>query len=174
MLIEATKLIGLPIAAEDTMSKVGAVSGIVVDPENGQLLGLIISNGIFLPKKALSAFDIKFWDPAGIITLYENNLVAPTEIVRIQNVLERKIELLGMLARTESGKSLGHVEDFVIETETQSVVKYYLKDLLKKRVMGSDKVVSIDKEIVFTDDAAVETEVIKSEAVAPLTEAQTA
>lgn len=158
MMIEALKLINLPVAAEDTLSKVGSIRQIVVDPANGHILGFLVAPGGFFAKlKVLSIVDVKFWDPAGLVTAYENNLVNLLEIVRIKNVLDRKIDLIQMPAQTESGKSLGQVDDFLIDTDTESIVKYYLKDLLgKTRVMPADKVISIDKKIVFADDAAVE------------------
>jgi uncharacterized protein YrrD len=84
-------------------------------------------------------------------------LVKPSEIVRINNLLEREFDLMGLPAKTETGKQLGDVNDFLLDTETQVVIKYYLKDLLdQSRVMPAEKVVSIDKEIIFTDDQAVD------------------
>ena len=153
MMIEATKLINLPVAAEDTLAKAGEIRQIVIDPENGRVLGFLVSGGIFSKPLALSIVDIKFWDPQGLVTTYEKNLVPPSEIVRIKVVLDKKINLLNLPAQTESGKPLGRVEDFLIDTETECIVKYYLRDLLgKSRIMPADKVISIDKTIVFTDD----------------------
>jgi len=156
-MIEATKLIGLPVAAEDTLSKAGEIRQIVVDPENGHILGFSVSGSLFSHPKVLSIMDVKFWDPAGLVTEKQNNLVEIKEIVRVQNVLAKKIDLLQMPAKTQSGKSLGHVENFLIDTNTETVVKYYLRDLLgKSRILPSDKVISIDKVITFADDAGVE------------------
>jgi len=82
-------------------------------------------------------------------------LVPPSEIVRIKEVLDKNIILIGMPAKTESGKSLGTVEDLLIDTDTSCVAKYYLKDLLgNARVLSSDKVSRIDKAIIFSDDVA--------------------
>jgi uncharacterized protein YrrD len=168
MLIEAKKLINLPVAAEDTLSKIGSIKQIVIDPETGQLLGFLVQTGFWSGTLALSAMDIKFWDKDGIITASGENLVEPAEIVRIQRVLEKNINLLEMPAETETGKSLGIIEDFVIDTETSSVTEYYLKDIIgKKRIMPASKVVSIDKKIVFTDDE-------EKEKVPGVFEAQTA
>lgn len=167
MFIEAIKLINLPVAAEDELSRVGSIHQIVVDPENNQLLGFIVKTGFFSGSKALSAMDIKFWDKDGLVTSSEENLVELDEIIRIKNVLDKNINLIDLPAQTESGKSLGLVENFLIDTETNSIVKYYLKDMLGKcRVMPSDKVIKIDKTIIFTDDEAVE--------VSAVVEAQTA
>jgi uncharacterized protein YrrD len=156
MFIEAKKLIGLPVAAEDTQSKVGEIRQIIVDPENGNLLGFIVSRGgIFSPKKVLSISDIRDWDPAGLVTGSIDNIVNAEEIVRVKEVINKKIFLLGMSAKTESGKGLGVVEDLLIDTDGQCVAKYYLKDLLgNSRIFLSDKVAKIDKAIIFTDDVA--------------------
>ncbi len=156
MYIEAKKLIGMPVAATDTQSKVGEIRQIIVDPENGNLLGFLVSSGgIFSPKKVLSITDIRDWDPKGIVTESIDNLVSAEEIIRIKEILDKKINLLGMRAKTESGKGLGVVEDLLIDTDNQCVGKYYLKDLLgDARVFGSEKVQKIDTAIIFSDDVA--------------------
>lgn len=154
MFIEARKLIGLPVAAQDSQSKIGRISQILVDPQNGRLLGFLVQEGgFFSAKKALSIVDVREWDPNGLVTTSVENLVPPAEIIRLREILAKKIFLLGMKAKTEQGKSLGLLEDFLIDTGTESVTKYYLKDLLgKARVLPSDKVVRIDKTIIFADD----------------------
>lgn len=154
MFIEATKLLNLPIASEESMSKIGIISEIIVDPENGVVCGLQVKPlGLFSPKKVLSVVDILAWDPNGIVTRDEENLVDASEIVRIEKILEKQIFLIGLKAETENGKNLGQVEDFLIDTETQTVSKYYLKNLFgESLILGHDKVVRIDKKIIFTDD----------------------
>lgn len=154
MFIEATKLIGLPVAARDDQIKAGVIRQILVDPQNGQLLGFLVKiDGLFSPQKALSIIDVIDWDPKALVTASIDNLVDPSEIVRFKKVIDEKIYLLGMKAKTESGIGLGEVENFLIDTNTQSVTKYYLKDLLgKSRILTSDKVSRIDKVILFVDD----------------------
>jgi len=154
MFIEAKKILGLPVAAVDTESRIGEVRQILIEPENGALLGFLVqTGGILSPKKVLSAVDIREWDPNGLVTESIDNLVPPVEIVRIKEVLDKNIILIGMPAKTESGKRLGSVEDLLIDTDTNSVAKYYLKDLLgNSRVLPADKVFRIDKQVIFTDD----------------------
>lgn len=156
MFIEAKKLIGLPLAAQDTQSKIGELRDIVVDPENGKLLGFLVQEGSFLSsRKALSIIDVIDWDPNGLVTATIDNLVELKDIVRIKELVNKNMELLGKKAKTESGKSLGEIENFLIDTDTQTVVKFYLKDLLgHSRIFSADKVVRIDKNIIFSDDVA--------------------
>lgn len=152
MLIEAKKLIGLAVASEDELAKIGLITQIVVEPENGRLLGFLVATGFFATK-ALSIIDVKYWDPEGLVTGSEENLVEPHEIVRLKKVLLDGINLMNMPAVTESGKILGSVENFLVDTETQTVAKYYLRDLLgNARVMSPDQVIKIEKKIIFCDD----------------------
>lgn len=160
MFIEAKKLIGLPIAALDTQSKIAEIQKILVDPNNGNVLGFLVSSGgIFAPKKVVSAIDIRDWDKNGLVIDSIDNMIEPNDIVRIKDVLDQKIDLLGMKAKTESGKNLGSIENFLIETETNCVIKYYLKDLVSKaRIYPAEKVVRIEKQaIIFSDDVEIPT-----------------
>lgn len=156
MMIEAKKLIGLPVAAIDTESKIGAIKEIVVDPETGKLLGFLVKTGrVFSHTLALSIVDIKEWDPNGMVTESVENLVPAEEIIRIRDVLSKNQPILNMHAQTESGKSLGLCENFLIDTETESVVKFYLKDILgKTRIFPSESLIKIDKALIFRDDVA--------------------
>ena len=166
MMIEATKLIKLPVAALDTQEKIGEIQEILVDPKNGGVLGFLVkTNGLFGAQKALAAVEVSEWDPNGLVTESAGNLVEPEEIIRIKEVLKKNILLLGMSAETENKKGLGRVENFLIDTDTDMIIKYYLRDLLgKSRIMSADKVISIDKVIVFADD---ETETLNRSVTEP-------
>ncbi len=154
MFIEARKLIGLPVAAIDSGSKIGVVSKVVVEPQNGNLLGFMVkSGGLFSESKALATIDVFEWDPNGLVTRTIDNLVPPAEIVRLNEILKINFDLLDLKAKTEAGKNLGQVENFLVDSATGTVVKYYLKDLISgKRVLSSDKVIKIDKAIIFSDE----------------------
>ena len=76
MMIEAKKIIGLPIAAMESQSKIGEIRDLIIDPENGNLLGFLVQvGGFFSTGKILSIVDIREWDPNGIVTEKEENLV---------------------------------------------------------------------------------------------------
>lgn len=158
MFIEARKLIGLPLAAMETQSKIGEIREVLIEPENGKLLGFLVQQGatgwrIFSPLKALAVVDVKAWDPHGLVTQSLENLVEPQEIVRIQEVLDKKIKLLGLPAKTESGKNLGKVEDFLIDSVTETVVKIYLQDLLgNSRIFAWEKIIKIDQAVILADE----------------------
>ena len=155
MFIEATKIIGLPIASIEEESKVGDVLQLVVDPQNGALLGFLVrSGGIFAQSKALSVVDIREWDPNGLVIGSINHIVPVDEIVRLKEIVDQKLVILGLKAQTESGKNLGVIENLLIDTDTLTVAKYYVKNVLlgDERVFPANSVIKIDKIVVFQDD----------------------
>jgi uncharacterized protein YrrD len=157
MLIEAKKLISLPVASMEDGEKIGEITKIIVDKNSASILGFLVkSGGLLSPKLALSIVDITEWDPNGIVTNSMDNLVPPDEIVRLNDVLKSNFDIFGTKAKTESGKNLGTVDNFLIDTETGTIAKYYLKDIINgERIFSADKVIKIDKAIIFSDDVAV-------------------
>jgi len=156
MFIEATKIIGLSIASIEEKSKVGEILQLVIDPKNGSLLGFLVrSGGIFSQSKALSVVDIREWDPNGLVIGSVNHIVPVDEIVRLKEIVDQKLVILGLKAQTESGKNLGVIENLLIDTDTLTVAKYYIKNILlgDERVFPSNRVIKIDKTVVFQDDA---------------------
>ena len=51
MFIEAKKILGLSVAAVDTESKIGEIRQLLIEPENGTLLGFLVQTGGILSPK---------------------------------------------------------------------------------------------------------------------------
>ncbi len=153
MFIEAKKLIGLPIAAMDTQSKIADIQKVLVDPTDGSILGFLATTGFLNPPKVIAAVDISDWDPNGLVTPSAENLVDTADVLRIKEAIDQRTDLFGMKAKTKSGKSLGKVDDFLIDTATCHIVKFYLNDLvLKSRVLDVEKVIKIEKKVIIFED----------------------
>jgi sporulation protein YlmC with PRC-barrel domain len=68
-------------------------------------------------------------------------------------------ELLGLLVETKSGQSLGNISGFEIETDTQQIIKYFVKTnsfiknfLVPELIVDYRQVISITKEKMVVDD----------------------
>ena len=136
-------------------AKVGEILQLLIDPKNGALLGFLVrAGGLFSGPKALSIIDIREWDPNGLVILSVNHVVPVDDIVRLKKIVDDKTIILGMKAQTESSKSLGNIDNLLIDTDANAVVKYYVKNILTgdERVFPSSAVVKIDKAVVFQDD----------------------
>jgi uncharacterized protein YrrD len=157
MLIEASKLIHLPIGALDSQAKIGSVQNIIIDPKNGELLGFFVKeSGLFSPTKVLSSTDITEFDANGLVTKTNDNFVDLKEIIKIKDVVKKNIKIIGASAITESGSKVGKVFDLLINTDTLLVVKYYIKGFFQDKIISSGQIIKINKHGVIVSDDTLE------------------
>lgn len=156
MLLQASQIVGLPVGATDTQSRVGTVSRIVVDPDTGQILGFVVKTGLIGGEKVLSYHDVTAVDHAGVLVRDPAHVLPQDEVAPIKKALSERRSLLGQRVVTEGGTNLGKVADLVINTEMAMVVKLYVSHLLEERILPLDKVVKVTKDhIVVKDDVVL-------------------
>lgn len=170
MLIQASNLIKLPVAAIDAQSKIGEVARIIINPENGEVLGFLVTiDEGWLGKKykVLSANDVIAVEKTGIVTKNADNLVEPDEIVRAKKILDKKIYVIGQRAMTKSQKNLGRVEDLLLNSETLEVLKYYIHGIFQEKIIPASKIAEITaKAVIFSDDVIEEAPLAEPEGAA--------
>jgi uncharacterized protein YrrD len=166
MLILATKLYRTPITAPGA-GKLGELGNPIVNPRNGQLLAFhVLSNSLFGPKNIISTTDIIVFDPKIIVINNPSSVINPKEVVRISESLEQKITLMKTKAYTQNKIYLGRVEDAVINSETYTIVKLYLKHFLQSRILPTDKIVEIKRNKIIFDDSVIAPNIEASGALA--------
>lgn len=154
MLIQASNLYGQPIITDENKEQVGRVSGIIIDPENGRVLAFM-SNTLFQKPRVVAEQDVLDITRAGIIINDARAMISPSEIIKVEKVIKKKIQILGSSTITESKKKLGIVEDFVIETDTATIIKFYIKGgvFAPSLILSSDNVIKIiPGKIIFSND----------------------
>lgn len=161
MLILATNLYRKPIMDLGS-HKLGELGDPIINPLNGQLLAFHVVTGPFTKKKIISLTDIVVLDPRVILVNKEDCIIDLQEIVRANQSFERKITLLKTKAFTQSNNYLGRVQDVVIDSETNCIIKYYLKYYLQDKILPADKVIEIKPNRIIFDDS-VNTPTIQTE-----------
>jgi len=155
MLLLSSQIINLPVGSLESQSKVGVIRSIVFDPQNGKVLAFLVqTGGLLSANRALSTIDVAEIDKQGLVIKSQEELVPIEEIIRLKDVLKRKIPILGQVAKTESGRGLGRISDVLIDCQTMAIVKYYLKGLfVGERILPAENVVEIKKEgVIFQED----------------------
>jgi uncharacterized protein YrrD len=156
MLVQASSLQNNRIQSLEDQQTVGKISDIVVDPDNGQILGLVITSFMAKPR-VLSPLDVVGFSPDLVAIKNKDVVLDLSEIVRADKVWKQKIRLINSVCKTESGKFLGWVEDYVIDLDTMTVIKYYVNGqrLLSfgpGRIILADHTVSIKPGLVIVED----------------------
>ncbi len=155
MLILATKLFRSPVVSAGT-GKLGELGEPIVDPQNGRLIAFFVSGGIFEPKKIISIGDILMLNPQITIVNNPDSVLPPNEIVRVDQFIKSRIKFLKSKACTKNKTYLGTIEDVVIDTETQSIIKYYIKNIIRDRILPSDLVVEIQPDKIIFEDSVLD------------------
>lgn len=165
MLYKASHIMGLPIAAIEEKEKIGAIREIVIDRKDASIIGFIVDVGgvLFHNKKFISQVDVLDIDEHGVTTRTNENIIDPSQVVRVKKIVDDGFRLVGMPTYTRSKKYLGRVNDYVIDTKTLSVIKFYINNLLDHKIFDYKKVYKIKKDkIIFKDDVEkVRTQVLK-------------
>lgn len=173
MLQKATSIQNLPIFSASSGRKLAQVFDIVINPDDGNVLAFTIEpKKVFSLPKVISPKDIWQFSVRGIIIKDDNSIINVNEIVRVEDVLSNKIEIIKSKVYTEGDKYLGRVKDFVINTnffclDRIYIEKPFIKGLLDEGLsIPRQNIVSIEKnKIIVKNDFLVKEKNHEKEAV---------
>jgi len=155
MLIHAKNTIGMNIIEMTELKKIATVKNIIVDPENGAILGFLLEKPHFFAKpKVVSVKDIVEFYADGILVRDQEAIVDIGEILKIKDVLQKKIFLLKSKVFTQKGQYLGMLDDFIFDTNLNFLVTIVAKKIFpkEKRIMSADRILSIlPKRVIIRD-----------------------
>ncbi len=154
MLLELSKIRGVPVGVMDEQKAVGSVEMPVVLADDAKVIGFLIRlKGIMSRKKVVSFADVVDLDGKGLVVNSADNLLAIDEILRIKDILRQGFKLIGLPAKTKNKKYLGRITDAVIETTSGDIIRLYVKNLLDERIFERSMIHDIKpKEIILTFD----------------------
>lgn len=157
MLIELSKLKGLPVGIMDEARKGGEVLRAVFDFSQIKVIGLLIqSAGIWGRGKVVALDDVVAVDSSGVVIRSEDDILEREEIVRVDKILKKKTKLIGLRAYNKEGGFLGYVYDGVIDVQTGDLMRIYVKFLWRKYIFGRSQIIELnEKKVVFDTNAKI-------------------
>jgi len=111
MIRQLSHIIGTPILSHDEGHPLGQVEDIIIHPDTGRVEGLWVKP-FTLPMRhaVLPSEGIVAWKK-NLYVKDEGAFADPEEIIRISEILARKIRFVGNRVKSESGKRFGRVFD---------------------------------------------------------------
>jgi uncharacterized protein YrrD len=173
MLIKGTSLINKQIRSMRDGSMIARVADLIIDPNNGKLLAFKLQKSKFFKPKIICAIDISGFTPLFLVVKDDSVVIDADEVVKIKEVLAKKIMIIGNKVKTENGKKLGICENILIDTATSMTTKFYVKSsgllgsLQPDRIIPSSAVVRIDCNAIVVKENGVKE---KATAVAGIAE----
>lgn len=150
MIIELSRVLETAVH-DSTGAKVATVERAVFNGRKAQLIGLLVTLPNLVKKSAVIYFeDILSLDRQMVVIDSKNDL--KTELKEFNELMKSFGPVIGISAKTESGRYLGKIQDLYLDGESGLIVRFYLRHLLKERLIPRDFLVSISsREVIFKD-----------------------
>jgi len=103
----------------------------------------------------LPTADIREVSPIGIIVDSIDSLALGSDIARVQTIRDMRFSLVGLRLETKSGKKLGVIEDFSVDSISFIVMNLIVKRPAIKALFDATLVISRDKIIEVNDNKIV-------------------
>lgn len=143
MLILSAILLNKEVLSLRTGLPVATVSGVVINPNNLKIEGFYCIDRFNKDKLVLLTQDIREVLPNGYVINDHDVLSDPSELIRLQKVLELNYDLIAKEVVTLAGQKVGKVSDYAAESSSLYIQKIYVSQSIFKSLTGGS--LSIDR-----------------------------
>jgi len=172
-----SQLIGAEIILFQERVIVGRVTRVLIDPDNGSLVGFVArpvhqNKDAYIPTNEIKGLGKKLIIVEGL-----SSLSAADDVVKIDKVLKNEPMIIGSQVYSESGQHLGRVEDATLDMTLAVLKKLYVKPLFlagilkEQQLIDASQIVKIEeKKIIVRDSKIKEKSALAMPAEIPLAE----
>lgn len=161
MLQLSSALKNLPVMSLRTGTQVAVALAPIINPNNLKIEGFYCQDTYHKGKHGeiiLINQDIRDIIPQGIVVNDYDVLTEPSELVRLQDILRMRFEVIGKQVTTTRHARVGKVEDYSVELSGMYIQKLYVSRPLYRNFSGGNlgvdrtQIVEItDKKIIIQD-----------------------
>lgn len=144
-----------PVMSLRNSMQVGTALQPIINPNNLKIEGWYCQDRFSKKQLILLSMEVRDILPQGIVVNDHEALSDPQELVRLQDILKLKFELLGKLVVSASKKSIGKVSDYAVEMESLYILKLYVTPPLLKSFSAGPLVVDRNQIIEITSKKIV-------------------
>lgn len=150
---------GVPVMSLQTSAPIAQTSALVIDPRQLKVVAFYLAGPrLDVNPAILNVSDIREIGSMGFIVDSADVIMAPDDLVRLKDVLEINFQLDGKPVITQSGKKIGSVANFTLDSTTLYIVKLHVQPGLWQSFKNTEllidrtQVVSVsDQEVVVKD-----------------------
>ncbi len=136
--------------------KVGSLAQPLVDPATLTIVAYTV-NGSFANDTTmlLRLADVREMSELGMIIDSVDELITPTDVIKIQRLYELKFHLLGMTVQDKRGRRLGKISDYTIETGNFVIQQLIVRRSWLHRLNDAELVIHRSQIIEINNDAII-------------------
>lgn len=145
-----------------TGTAVADITQPIINPNNLKIEGFYCEDIFNRTQLVLLYQDIRENLPQGFVVDDIDALVPPSELVRLEEILNLNFQLIGKPVETQGKEKIGKVADFATELESMYIQKLYVgRSMLKSLTTGQ---LSVDRNniIEITNRRIVITDLLKT------------
>ena len=163
MLVVGSKLIGTPVMSLHVGGELARTKRAIVDPEDLRVIAYELTGAHVrgMRETILRTDDVREYGRLGLIVDSVDELVAREDVVRIDEVMKLKFDLIGLKVVTKKGRKVGRLTDYTVDAQTflvQQIIvqKSFATSLVAtERTIDRSEIVEVtDGKIVIKDDKA--------------------
>ena len=153
-MLKASDVIGRQITVRDGGQIVGKIKDLVVDSAGRQVIGIVLSDGMFSAPRVAAWKAVQAFGPDTVVVDTAGSVVKADEIPEIKAVLDKKTKIRGLKVLTTTGKELGKIADFTFDETTASVSGYELSSGLFSGAFDGTPFLPLPPSIELGEDVA--------------------
>lgn len=156
MLLLNDKVQSLPVVSLQTGRKLADITQPVVDPRQLQVLAYFCEGpNVDIHPAVLHTDDIREVSSLGLIIDSAENIMSPQDLIRLQEVLSYKFNLIGMKVVDEAGNKLGKVQNFSIETNTFFIIKLHVQPNWLNALHTAENIIDRSQVVEINDKGII-------------------
>lgn len=156
MLVSAERFDNAPVMSLQTGSELARTSRAIIDPRNLTIPAYELEGRLLdQPPSLLRINDIREIGPLGIIIDSVDELVSPSDVLKIKEVYEINFKLVGLKVVDDSKRNIGKVIGYTIEAGNFTIQQLRVKRPLLKSFGDTEFLIHRSQIIKVTDDKVV-------------------
>jgi sporulation protein YlmC with PRC-barrel domain len=162
MLQLSNALLNRPVMSLRTGQQIATANEPIINPNNLKIEGFYCTDRFEKDTKVLLYQDIRDIITQGFVVDDFDVLTMPSELVRLQDVMDIAFTLIGKAVDTTSKQHIGKVSDFATEIETMYIQKLYVSRSVLKSFTGGN--LGIDRSQIneITDKRVIINDLLKT------------
>lgn len=155
MLVSASKLIGFPVLSLHVGGPIAWTESEIIDPEKLKIIAFFVEGPAIQndPEAGhiMESRDVREFSNMGMIVDSIETFVNEGEVIKLDKILKLNFSLIGLKVETKKGTKLGKIIDYIVDTDTFTVLQLIVKRPVVKALIDPELTIP-RKEIVEVND----------------------
>jgi sporulation protein YlmC with PRC-barrel domain len=161
MLQLSETILNQPVMSLRTGSQVATVTSVIMNPNNLKIEGFYCEDSLENKTLVLLAQDVRDTLAQGLVVDDHEVLVAPDELVRLNDLMELNYQLIGKQVATVQKEKVGRVNNWAADTTSFYIQKLYVGQSILKSLSTGQLSIDRNQIVEITNKKIIIQELLK-------------